>query len=65
MPGTRNGTKRPREPLLQLNAEFGYMMCRIGRRLRIGHASVRGVAVEILPFVYLSSNPEKGTPFGG
>ena len=32
MPGTRNGTKRPREPLLQLSAEFGYTMCRIGRR---------------------------------
>ena len=65
MPGTRNGTKRPREPLLQLNAEFGYIMCRIGRRLRSGHASVRGVDVEILPFVYLDSNPAKGTPFGG
>ena len=65
MPGTRNGTKRPREPLLQLNAEFGYMMCRIGRRLRSGYASIRGVNVEILPFVYLDSNPAKGTPFGG
>ncbi len=65
MPGTRNGTKRPREPLLQLNAEFGCMMCRIGRRLRSGTARYRGVAVEILPFVYLNSNPVQGTPFGG
>ena len=31
-------------------------MCRIGRRLRDGHASVRGAAVEIRPFVCLSSN---------
>ena len=60
MPGTRNGTKRPREPLLQLSAEFGYIMCRIGRRLRSGYASIRGVDVEILPFVYLSSNPVRG-----
>ena len=60
MPGTRNGTKRPREPLLQLNAEFGYIMCRIGRRLRSGYASIRGVNVEILPFMYLDSNPLNG-----
>ena len=31
-------------------------MCRIGRRLRIGYASIRGVAVEIRPFCYLGSN---------
>ena len=60
MPGTRNGTKRPREPLLHLSAEFGYIMCRIGRRLRSGYASIRGGDVEILPFVYLSSNPVRG-----
>ena len=60
MPGTRNGTKRPREPLLQLNAEFGYLMCRIGRRLRSRYASICGVAVEILPFEYLNSNPLEG-----
>ena len=35
-------------------------MCRIGRRLRSGHASVRGAAVEIRPFDYLSSNPLLG-----
>ena len=29
------------------------------------YASMRGVAVEILPFVYLNSNPGKGTPCGG
>ena len=34
-------------------------MCRIGRRLRSGHASVRGAAVEIRPFVCLSSNFRK------
>ena len=60
MPGTRNGTERPREPLLQLNAGFGYIMCRIGRRLRSGYASIRGVNVEILPFMYLDSNPLNG-----
>ena len=32
-------------------------MCRIGGRLRIWHASVEGVVVEIPPFVYLDSNP--------
>ena len=32
-------------------------MCRIGGRLRSGHASVHGVDVEIPPFVYLNSNP--------
>ena len=32
-------------------------MCRIGRRLRSGHASVCGADVEIRPFDYLSSNP--------
>ena len=35
-------------------------MCRIGRRLRIRHASVCGVALEIRPFDYLSSNLAKG-----
>ena len=32
-------------------------MCRIGRRLRSRYASICGVAVEIRPFDYLSSNP--------
>ncbi len=57
MPITRNGTKRPREPLLQLCIAFGQPMCRIGRRLRSGHASVRGADVEIRPFGCLSANP--------
>ena len=29
MPPTRNGTKRPREPLLYLSAESVHRMCRI------------------------------------
>ena len=66
MPITRDGTKRPREPLLQLNVVTGQRMCRIGRRLRSGHASVRGAAVEIRPFLCLVPNPfDAGTPFGG
>ena len=56
MPITRDGTKRPREPLLQLYIEIGHAMCRIGRRLRDGDASHRGAAVEIRPFVCLVSN---------
>ena len=61
MPVTRNGTERPREPLLQLHIGFGYKMCRIGGRLRSDHASGCGVDVEIPPFLYLDSNP----PYGG
>ena len=56
MPITRDGTKRPREPLLQLSVVIGHMMCRIGRRQRIGYASIRGATVEIRPFVCLVSN---------
>ena len=56
MPPTRNGTKRPREPLLYLSAESGQRMCRIGGRLRTGHASVQGADVEIPPFRCLGSN---------
>ena len=33
MPITRDGTKRPREPLLQLSVALVHGMCRIGRRL--------------------------------
>ena len=66
MPITRNGTERPREPLLQLNIEFGQLMCRIVRRQRNGYASIHGVTLEIRTFGYLSSNPWKmGTLFGG
>ena len=56
MPVTRNGTKRPREPLLQLHIGFGYKMCRIGGRLRSVYASACGVVLEIPPFLYLDSN---------
>ena len=58
MPITRNGTERPREPSLQLNIDFGQVMCRIGGRLRSGGASFRGVDVEIPPFTCLEPNPE-------
>ena len=57
MPLTRNGTKRPREPSLQLSIDVGQTMCRIGGRLGSVHASVYGVDVEIPPFVCLASNP--------
>ena len=57
MPITRDGTKRPREPLLQLSVVPGHPMCRIGRRLGRGHASVPGAAVEIRPFGCLGTNP--------
>ena len=56
MPITRNGTKRPREPLLQLSAVTGCAMCRIVRRLRDGSASSRGAVVEILTFTHLVPN---------
>jgi hypothetical protein len=60
MPLTRNGTERPREPLLQLNVGFGQAMCRIGRRLRSGIARYRGADVEIRPFACLGPNPLRG-----
>ena len=56
MPITRDGTKRPREPLLQLSIDLGHPMCRIGRRLRSRDASHGGAAVEIRPFGCLRSN---------
>ena len=56
MPITRNGTERPREPLLQLSIVTGCAMCRIVRRLRSRYASICGVVVEILTFVHLVSN---------
>ncbi len=58
MPITRNGTKRPREPLLQLSIVTGLAMCRIVRRLRGGGASHRGAVVEILTFAHLVSNAQ-------
>ena len=57
MPITRNGTKRPREPLLQLNIVIGYPMCRIVRRQRSRYASICGAALEIRTFGYLITNP--------
>ena len=59
MPITRNGTKRPREPLLQLNIAFGHSMCRIVRRQRNGDASHRGAAVEIRTFECLNANSQE------
>ena len=58
MPITRNGTERPREPLLQLSIDTGCGMCRIVRRQRNGHASGRGADVEILTFAHLVSNAQ-------
>ena len=65
MPDTRNGTERPREPLLQLCIAFGQRMCRIGRRLRIGIVRYRGADVEIRPFLCLRANPVRETLHGG
>ena len=66
MPITRDGTKRPREPLLQLSVATGQRMCRIGRRLRRGYASIRGADVEIRPFLCLVPNSLKArTALGG
>ena len=59
MPITRNGTERPREPLLQLSTGAGCAMCRIVRRQRSGDASRRGADVEILTFAHLASNAQK------
>ncbi len=55
-PITRDGTKRPREPLLQLSTGLGHRMCRIGRRLRSLYASMGGAVLEIRPFCCLRSN---------
>ena len=60
MPITRNGTERPREPLLQLSIGTGCAMCRIVRRQRSGGASRRGADVEILTFVHLVPNALEG-----
>ena len=57
MPGTRDGTERPREPLLQLRVVPGHGTCRIGRRQRSALARGRGAGVEIRPFSCLGSNP--------
>ena len=60
MPITRNGTERPREPLLQLSIGTGCAMCRIVRRQRTRGASPWGAAVEILTFVHLVPNARAG-----
>ena len=57
MPITRDGTKRPREPLLQLSIAFGHLMCRIVRRQRSRYASICGAVLEIRTFGYLITNP--------
>ena len=59
MPITRNGTERPREPLLQLSIVTGCEMCRIVRRQRDGYASIHGAVVEILTFSHLVSNSQE------
>ena len=59
MPITRNGTERPREPLLQLSIGSGCAMCRIVRRLRSGCASIHGAAVEIRTFAHLEPNAQE------
>ena len=53
---TRDQTERPHGASLQINIDIGYVMYRIGGRLRAEHVSVRGVAVGIPPFAYLVSN---------
>ena len=66
MPPTRNGTKRPREPSLQLSAGVGRTVRRIGGRLRGGDPGPRGADLEIPPSVRLAPNLENpGTPLGG
>ena len=60
MPITRCGTKRPREPSLQLNIVFGQVMRRIGGRLRSGYSGSRGVVVEIPPLTCLRTNSQEG-----
>ena len=66
MPITRNGTERPREPLLQLSIVIGCVMCRIVRRQRIRYASTCGADVEILTFAHLITNAhEARTLLGG
>ena len=62
MPFTRNGTERPREPSLQLNIDFGHLMCRIGGRLRDRRASACGADLEIPPFDCLEPNPRVRGP---
>ena len=56
MPPTRNGTKRPREPSLQLSAGVGRTVRRIGGRLRGGDPGPRGADLEIPPSVRLAPN---------
>ena len=58
MPITRNGTKRPREPLLQLSIAIGQWMCRIVRRQRSSDASHYGAVLEIRTFPCLIPNTQ-------
>ena len=66
MPPTRNGTKRPREPSLQLSAGVGRTVRRIGGRLGSRDSGFWGAVLEIPPSVRLAPNMlEAWTPLGG
>ena len=66
MPPTRNGTKRPREPSLQLSAGVGRTVRRIGGRPRGRDPGPGGAALEIPPSVRPAPNtPVAWTPLGG
>ena len=58
MPPTRNGTKRPREPSLQLSAGVGRAVRRIGGRLGARDSDSGGAVLEIPPSVRLAPNME-------
>jgi hypothetical protein len=47
-PFTRSKTERPRGPLLQLDSDNWFVLCRIVRRLGSRYASIGGVVGEIL-----------------
>ena len=66
MPPTRNGTKRPREPSLQLSAGVGRTVRRIGGRPRGRDSDPGGAVLEIPPSVRLAPNSDTPrTPLGG
>ena len=65
MPVTRYGTKRPREPSLQLVIDGVRVMCRIGGRLGGGFARIRGADGEIPLLTRVPPNFEGRTLTGG
>jgi hypothetical protein len=66
MPVTRDGTKRPREPSLQLGIGRVHWMRSIGGRLRSPGSGQGGAASEIPPFWCMRPNPaQQGTVPGG